>query len=216
MLFRSAEGAIDNPDAPPLYGTREIAADEDEGIEYSDGADTLEIGVLEDSVIGYSGDDTISFAPGIDTAGRDMAVQAGSGDDTVTLGLGDDSVMGSLGNDVIIGGGGSDEIYGGYGNDTLNSAGPAGDAADTVFGGAGDDIFYADGGDALIGEDGVDEFNVDLTEAGSDAVAIEDFDPTMEQLNVEVSLALDAAPTITYEVAAGGSGTNVIDRKSVV
>lgn len=115
-----------------------------------------------------------------------MAVQAGSGDDTVTLGLGDDSVMGSLGDDVIIGGGGSDEIYGGYGNDTLNSAGPAGDAADTVFGGAGDDVFYADGGDALIVEDGVDEFNVDLTKAGSDAVAIDDFDQTMEQLNVEV------------------------------
>ncbi len=120
-------GAIDNPTAPPIFGILE--------------ADTLEIGEFGDRVIGFDGDDVISFAAGEDTTGRDMDVMGGSGDDTITLGLGDDSIEGGLGS-------GSDEFYGGYGNDILNSAG---DPADTVFGGAGDDTFYADGGDALIG-----------------------------------------------------------------
>ena len=98
-------GAIDNPTAPPIFGILE--------------ADTLEIGEFGDRVIGFDGDDVISFAAGEDTTGRDMDVMGGSGDDTITLGLGDDSIEGGLGS-------GSDEFYGGYGNDILNSAGPAG------------------------------------------------------------------------------------------
>jgi len=135
--------------------------------------------------------------------------------DTVTGGAGDDSVMGGLGADTIIGGGGFDEFYGGYGNDILNTAGPANDAADTVFGGAGDDTFFADGGDALVGGTGTDEFNLDLTDPAANAVAIDDFDPATEQLNVDVSIALDAVPTVTYAVASGGAGTNVLVDGSV-
>jgi hypothetical protein len=37
-----------------------------------------------------------------------------------------------------------------------------------------------------------------------------------EQLNIDVSLALDAVPTITYEIAAGGSGTNLLVDGNVV
>ena len=187
-----ADGAIDNPTAPPIFGTLE--------------ADTLEIGEFGDRVIGFDGDDVISFAAGEDTTGRDMDVMAGSGDDTITLGLGDDSIEGGLGS-------GSDEFYGGYGNDILNSAG---DPADTVFGGAGDDTFYADGGDTLIGGTGADEFNIDFSDPAATAVAIDDFDPATEQLNIDVSLALDAVPTITYEIAAGGSGTNLLVDGNVV
>ena len=176
-----ADGAIDNPTAPPIFGILE--------------ADTLEIGEFGDRVIGFDGDDVISFAAGEDTTGRDMDVMGGSGDDT------------------IYGGGGSDEFYGGYGNDILNSAG---DPADTVFGGAGDDTFYADGGDALIGGTRVDEFNIDFSDPAATAVAIDDFDPATEQLNIDVSLALDAVPTITYEIAAGGSGTNLLVDGNVV
>lgn len=185
-------GAIDNPTAPPIFGILE--------------ADTLEIGEFGDRVIGFDGDDVISFAAGEDTTGRDMDVMGGSGDDTITLGLGDDSIEGGLGS-------GSDEFYGGYGNDILNSAG---DPADTVFGGAGDDTFYADGGDALIGGTRVDEFNIDFSDPAATAVAIDDFDPATEQLNIDVSLALDAVPTITYEIAAGGSGTNLLVDGNVV
>ena len=140
------DGAIDNPTAPPIFGILE--------------ADTLEIGEFGDRVIGFDGDDVISFAAGEDTTGRDMDVMGGSGDDTITLGLGDDSIEGGLGTDTIYGGGGSDEFYGGYGNDILNSA--------------------------------------------------------TEQLNIDVSLALDAVPTITYEIAAGGSGTNLLVDGNVV
>ena len=196
------DGAIDNPTAPPIFGILE--------------ADTLEIGEFGDRVIGFDGDDVISFAAGEDTTGRDMDVMAGSGDDTITLGLGDDSIEGGLGADTIYGGGGSDEFYGGYGNNILNSAGPAGDPADTVFGGAGDDTFYADGGDTLIGGTGADEFNIDFSDPAATAVAIDDFDPATEQLNIDVSLALDAVPTITYEIAAGGSGTNLLVDGNVV
>lgn len=197
-----ADGAIDNPTAPAIFGTLE--------------ADTLEIGEFGDRVIGFDGDDVISFAAGEDTTGRDMDVMGGSGDDTITLGLGDDSVQGGLGADTIFGGGGSDEFYGGYGNDMLNSAGPAGDLADTVFGGAGDDTFFADGGDALIGGTGADEFNIDFSDPAATAVAIDDFDPETEQLSIDVSLAVDAVPTITYEIAAGGSGTNLLVDGNVV
>ena len=185
-------GAIDNPTAPPIFGILE--------------ADTLEIGEFGDRVIGFDGDDVISFAAGEDTTGRDMDVMGGSSDDTITLGLGDDSIEGGLGS-------GSDEFYGGYGNDILNSAG---DPADTVFGGAGDDTFYADGGDALIGGTRVDEFNIDFSDPAATAVVIDDFDPATEQLNIDVSLALDAVPTITYEIAAGGSGTNLLVDGNVV
>jgi Ca2+-binding RTX toxin-like protein len=185
-------GAIDNPTAPQIFSILE--------------ADTLEIGEFGDRVIGFDGDDVISFAAGEDTTGRDMDVMGGSGDDTITLGLGDDSIEGGLGS-------GSDEFYGGYGNDILNSAG---DPADTVFGGAGDDTFYADGGDALIGGTRVDEFNIDFSDPAATAVAIDDFDPATEQLNIDVSLALDAVPTITYEIAAGGSGTNLLVDGNVV
>ena len=177
-------GAIDNPTAPPIFGILE--------------ADTLEIGEFGDRVIGFDGDDVISFAAGEDTTGRDMDVMSGSGDDT------------------IYGGGGSDEFYGGYGNDILNSAGPAGNPADTVFGGAGDDTFYADGGDALIGGTRADKFNIDFSDPAATAVAIDDFDPATKQLNIDVSLALDAVPTITYEIAAGGSGTNLLVDGNVV
>ena len=169
------DGAIDNPTAPPIFGILE--------------ADTLEIGEFGDRVIGFDGDDVISFAAGEDTTGRDMDVMSGSGDDT---------------------------IYGGYGNDILNSAGPAGDPADTVFGGAGDDTFYADGGDALIGGTRADKFNIDFSDPAATAVAIDDFDPATKQLNIDVSLALDAVPTITYEIAAGGSGTNLLVDGNVV
>jgi Ca2+-binding RTX toxin-like protein len=194
-----ADGAIDNPTAPPIFGTLE--------------ADTLEIGEFGDRVIGFDGDDVISFAAGEDTTGRDMDVMGGSGDDTITLGLGDDSVQGGLGADTIFSGGDSDEFYGGYCNDILNSAG---DPADTVFGGAGDDTFYADGGDALIGGTGANEYNINFSDPAATAVAIDDFDPATEQLNIDVSLALDAVPTITYEIAASGSGTNLLVDGNVV
>ena len=149
-----ADGAIDNPTAPAIFGTLE--------------ADTLEIGEFGDRVIGFDGDDVISFAAGEDTTGRDMDVMGGSGDDTITLGLGDDSVQGGLGADTIFGGGGSDE------------------------------------------------FNIDFSDPAATAVAIDDFDPATEQLSIDVSLAVDAVPTITYEIAAGGSGTNLLVDGNVV
>ena len=47
-------------------------------------------------------------------------------------------------------------------------------------------------------------------------MAIDDFNPATEQLNIDVSLVLDAVLTVTYEIAAGGSGTNLLVDGNVV
>ena len=125
---------------------------------------------------------------------------------------GDDFVEGNLGADIIIGSGGTDELYGGYGDDILTATTdtPELDAADTVFGGHGDDILAGDNGDALIGGTGNDEFLVDLSNQIAEPVTLGALVPTTEQLVGKVSIAQDAVPTVSYETAVGGIGTNVI------
>ncbi len=188
--------SISNFVARPYFGTPED--------------DDIEIGEFGTRVVSFEGDDDIRFANGIEARG--MTIQSGTGDDTIVLGDGDDFVEASLGADTIIGGGGTDEIYAGYGDDIINSASEtiALDAADTVFGGAGNDEFYGDNGDALIGGTGTDEFVVNLSNPAAAAVTVGDFDPATEQLVGEVNISQDATPTVTYEVAEGGIGTNVV------
>ena len=196
------EDAFANTPARPYFSTAK-----DDGIE---------IGAYGDRVVGFSGDDDISFADGVEA--RDMTVQAGAGSDTVVLGDGDDFVEGNLGADIIIGGGGTDELYGGYGDDILTATTATAelDAADTVFGGSGSDILAGDNGDALIGGKGNDEFLVDLSNPIAEPVTLGDLVPTTEQLVGEVSIAQGAVPTVSYETAAGGIGTNVIVEGRVV
>lgn len=172
------EDAFANTPARPYFGTAED--------------DDIEIGAYGDRVVGFSGDDDISFADGVEA--RDMTVQAGAGSDTVVLGDGDDFVEGNLGADIIIGGGGTDELYGGY----------------------DDDILAGDNGDALIGGTGNDEFLVDLSNPIAEPVTLGVLVPTTEQLVGKVSIAQDAVPTVSYETAAGGIGTNVIVEGRVV
>jgi Ca2+-binding RTX toxin-like protein len=74
------EDAFANTPARPYFGTAED--------------DDIEIGAYGDRVVGFSGDDNISFADGVEA--RDMTVQAGAGSDTVVLGDGDDFVEGRV------------------------------------------------------------------------------------------------------------------------
>lgn len=200
--------AIGNPTAPPMYG--ETERDEDGNILNEDFNDAIEINDTTHAVFGFDGDDTIGFAEGADTEGRDMRILAGGGDDVVTSGLGDDTISGGLGNDVLNGGGGVDEIDGGYGNDVINSQddGVLG-ASDTVFGGFGNDTLFGDDGDLLNGGEGTDNFSIDMNDPAASAVSIGDFNPATETLTGDVALGAGVVPTVTFAAAVDGFGTNL-------
>ena len=219
-----SEGAITNAAAPPLFGEREFGDAGENGeaapVVSDDFDDTLLIGEFGTQVVGFGGDDDIRFEDGQDTEGRDITVNGGSGDDTIVLGAGDDLIMGGLGADVITGGTGSDEITGGFGNDVITTTSTTDqlDAADTVFGDEGNDEFFADNGDAITGGIGNDDFNLNMTNADAAAVTIQDFNPASETIAVDVALDQTTTPAVTFEIAQGGIGTNVLveDRVAVL
>tara|TARA_R110002051_G_scaffold7035_15_gene33138 strand:- start:4791 stop:6197 length:1407 start_codon:yes stop_codon:yes gene_type:complete len=199
--------AIGNPPSPPIFGTV--------------GDDNIIIDDFASQVVARAGDDTVAFAKGADTIGRDMRVNAGSGDDIVTTGAGDDVLLGDLGNDVLTGGTGSDEVYGGYGNDRIDvtDIGVLGQS-DTVFGGNGNDRIIGDDGDVLLGEGGVDSFAIDMNDPDATLVIIGDFNPNTEVLTGEVSIDGGAAPVVTYEAVRNDAGdtyaTNVLVGSRVI
>lgn len=129
-----------------------------------------------DSVIGGTGDDTITTGDDRDTisggAGEDV-IDAGIDNDLVTGGADDDRIVGGEGSDTILGGDGDDTIYAGNDPDGIGdlldipdeeTAGSPfspdrnpDNGRDVVLGGAGDDvIFGADDGDSLVGGSGDD------------------------------------------------------------
>ena len=199
--------AIGNPASPPMFGTV--------------GDDDIVIDDFAGLVVARAGDDTVAFADGADTEARDMKISAGAGDDTVTTGAGDDLLLGDLGNDVLTGGTGSDEVYGGYGNDRIDVTdnGVLGQS-DTVFGGFGNDRIMGDDGDVLLGEDGVDSFEIDMNDPDAATVTIGDFNPATEVLTGEVSIDGGAAPVVTYEAVRNDAGdtfaTNVLVGSRVI
>ncbi len=108
------------------------------------------------TVIGSSGDDTITTAEGNDY------VEGGLGNDAVNLGDGDDYAIGNDETDTLYGGNGNDTLTGGPGRNLMfGEAGDdllgGGNRPDSMYGGPGDDrMLGRQGGDALIGEDGND------------------------------------------------------------
>lgn len=74
--------------------------------------------------------------------GVDDTILGYGGDDTISAGAGDDLIFGGDGNDTVNGGIGADIIYGEAGNDSLLG----GDDADILYGGAGDTIDGGEGG----------------------------------------------------------------------
>lgn len=208
------EDTFKNPVAAPMYG--EVVRNAAGEIVNDDFNDDIEIDAYTHAVFAFGGDDTVSFAEGAATAERDMLVNGGNGDDTLTLGEGDDTIMGGLGNDVISGGGGNDEIEGGFGNDDINALDlgvPGG--ADTVFGGDGRDTLTGDDGDLLNGDDGSDDFVIDMNDPDGLSVSIGDFDPANETLTGEVALTAGVTPTVTFSTAVDEFGTNLGARVTV-
>lgn len=220
------DDAILNVVAPPLYGDRTLDANDE--VIADDFDDTLLIGEFGTSVVGFGGDDDIRFADGVETEGRDMTVIAGDGDDVVVLGEGDDLINGGLGLDTLIGGTGSDEIYGGFADDILVSTAVNAaqlDASDLLFGGGADDQLFGDNGDALEGGEGVDRFFINVPTPTSDSlglntnaasVTVSDFDPATEVISIEVTLAQDDAPVVTYAAMDSPEGTSVLINGQVV
>lgn len=131
-------------------------------------------GAGADTVQGGSGNETVILGAGNDTA------DGGAGNDTIFGGSGENSIRGGAGNDVIYGAqdavngpdgsegsrlygdAGDDFIYGGNGADYIDGGDDnymlqGLDGNDTILGGAGDDMIYGDGGndtiDGGIGDD---------------------------------------------------------------
>ena len=136
------------------------------------------------SVYAFGGDDTITLADDRIFEDRVMNILAGEGNDTIVSGAGDDTLQGGLSNDDISAGLGDDEVYGGGGNDTI----------------------LADDGDALQGVEGVDTFEIDMTDPTGDLVRIGDFDAATETLTGTVVLDGGVVPTVTFQTATTDNG----------
>jgi Ca2+-binding RTX toxin-like protein len=123
-----------------------------------DGADTIDAGAGNDTVLGQGGDDIIDGG-----ADNDRLI-GGGGDDIVVGGTGDDLIYGdseanqlSDGSDTLYGGDGDDSLFGSSGDDYLN--GEAG--RDRMFGGDGDDtLVYSTGNDVIYGGSGLDTLSL--------------------------------------------------------
>ncbi len=85
----------------------------------------LDLGLGEDGVTVFAGDDVVFGGSGDDTVlggvGADR-LDGGDGDDLLIGGLGNDTLTGGAGADVLIGGFGRDSLDGGSGNDLLIGA----------------------------------------------------------------------------------------------
>ena len=135
-----------------------------------EGDDNILFGGARDRLIGtLSGNDTISYATGVNFTGQTTPnvitdnlgsnfITGGNGTDVITTGAGDDILFGGPtnlltpgfdGNDTLNAGGGNDTLLGGFNEDLLiggdgNDSLVGGPGADTLIGGAGNDSFYYD------------------------------------------------------------------------
>ena len=110
----------------------------------------------------------------------------GDGHDSIAGDNGNDTLQGGLGDDLLTGGAGSDVLNGGAGDDQIDGAFGDTNGADFLNGGQGADTIMAGGNDiASLGE-GADVLRLgDWIEAGL-AVRVTDFDPTEDQIEVNV------------------------------
>ena len=88
-----------------------------------DAASLASAGILNTSLDGEAGNDTVIGTEGVDTikggTGNDI-LQGRGGNDSLDGGVGNDTIDGGVGNDVLFAGGGVDLLFGNEGNDTLN------------------------------------------------------------------------------------------------
>lgn len=222
---QSSDGDLPNDPDQNLSGT-----DGTDLLAGGAGTDTIWAGEGGDEIVGHGGDDSIFAGAGQDTvmggAGRDMIagqdqndmIYAGPGADTVAGGAGDDQLFGGAGADVIAGDAGKDSIDGGDGHDLITG----GDGADELFGGAGDDTIWGQddfvnggaGDDQLTlgaaatgnGGDGADSFAI--TDYGSAAAQIVDFDPAQDHLVIQYDA--QQIPNPLLSIQAGDAGETLV------
>ena len=132
-----------------------------------DAISLFEVGALNDSIIGSSGDDILIGFGGdddLDGQGGDDTLYGLANRDRMDGGTGDDALYGGMGKDDLRGSNGKDRLEGGAGIDNLYG----GSENDTVYGNAGTDILRGGkGGDDLIGGNGGDEIK---GQRGADAI----------------------------------------------
>ena len=109
----------------------------------------------------------------------------------------DDNLPGSNIDDLVQGRGGNDTLFGGNGEDIL-------------VGGAGEDILFGGSDDDLLqgGTEG-DQFWFDPSNEFEGVDVIDDFDPTVDTINLRLSDILDADPDV--EDANGAAGFQAAD-----
>jgi Ca2+-binding RTX toxin-like protein len=150
----------------------------DDLVEGGDGEDLIDAGPGDDQVDGGAGFDQLSF----DGSPEDDLLDPSDGSlETVEQtdafssierfwlrgGDGDDTIVGLAGDDFLSGDAGADILRGGANDDIIQTDGYGSDSADgdddQAFGGDGADQFYvARGTDSLDGENGPDEYEIDL------------------------------------------------------
>ncbi|WP_374382351.1 hypothetical protein [Dongia sp.] len=114
------------------------------------GANLLQGGDADDTLLGRQGNDTLIGG------GGDDYIDASTGNDHVEGGSGADELRGGAGNDTINGGDGEDTIRAGAGNDKVDG----GADADDIRGEAGNDIINGGSGDDSIrGDAGADRID---------------------------------------------------------
>ncbi len=127
-------------------------------------------GVEIENAKGGSGSDTITGNM------LDNLLLGRSGNDTLDSGGGDDRIRGGNGRDELIGRDGRDRLWGQNDDDTLSG----GDGRDVLKGGSGNDTLNGDGGnDRLSGNQGADRFVFALH---GDRDRISDFEDDLDQI----------------------------------
>jgi Ca2+-binding RTX toxin-like protein len=122
-------------------------------------------GVMEVSITGGGGNDTISMAgipipAAISGGGGDDSIIGGARGDSLKGGGGNDTIGGAGGNDTINGGSGMNSLRGGAGNDSITGTGSdntivGGGGGDTILGGAGNNTLAGGpGNDSVVSGSG--------------------------------------------------------------
>ncbi|CUH82636.1 calcium-binding protein [Tropicibacter naphthalenivorans] len=152
----------------------------------------------------------------------DNTINGGGGDDRITVGEslfytatyqdGENLAQGGDGNDTLIGTGGTEYNYT-LGDEDFYEMDIH---IDTLEGGAGDDVLLSVNRNVMTGGTGADTFGLIHEEAdgelGFEAAVITDFDPTEDQIAVQVGPVGNYAEvtSITIEVWEDGLGANVL------
>ena len=174
-------------------------------IEYAfggDGDDTLVGNAAANSLVGYRGNDTVSYVSSTGAVTVLLATQTVSGGDAA----GDvlfqiENATGGLGNDTLTGDGGVNVLSGGPGADTLDG----GAATDSLDGGAGDDTYVlGDGADTVTDSTGTDTITSTITRS------LASFG-TIEKLTLLGTAAINATGNALANTITGNSAANILD-----